>query len=57
MFEENQGMIALSEFKPDELAKLKVNDTINVYLERLEGREGEIVLSYRQSLCRLAEMY
>ena len=45
----SEGMIALSEFKPDELAKLKVNDTINVYLERLEGREGEIVLSYSKA--------
>ena len=45
----SEGMIAISEFKSDELSKLKVNDMINVYLERLEGREGEIVLSYSKA--------
>ena len=45
----SEGMIAISEFKSDELSKLKVNDTIKVYLERLEGREGEIVLSYSKA--------
>ena len=45
----SEGMIAISEFKSDELTKLKVNDTISVYLERLEGREGEIVLSYSKA--------
>ncbi len=45
----SEGMIAISEFKSDELSKLKVNDIINVYLERLEGREGEVVLSYSKA--------
>ena len=45
----SEGMIALSEFKPEELSKLKVNDTINVYLERLEGKQGEVVLSYSKA--------
>lgn len=45
----SEGMIPLSEFKAEEISKLKVNDTIQVYLERLEGREGEIVLSYSKA--------
>ena len=45
----SEGMIPLSEFKAEELSKLKVNDTIKVYLERLEGKEGEIVLSYSKA--------
>ena len=45
----SEGLIPLSEFKADEVAKLKVGDSIPVYLERLEGREGEIVLSYSKA--------
>ena len=42
-----EGMIPIEEFKnDDELAKLKVGSTIDVYLERIESaRSGEIVLS------------
>ena len=54
----SEGMIAISEFKSDELSKLKVNDIINVYLERLEGREGGGCFKLQQSqvLCRMEEM-
>ena len=45
----SEGMIPLSEFKHEELSKLKVNNTINVYLERLEGKQGEVVLSYSKA--------
>mgnify|MGYP006194886325 CR=1 FL=1 len=43
----SEGMIPIEEFKnDDELAKLKVGSTIDVYLERIESaRSGEIVLS------------
>ena len=43
----SEGMIPIEEFKnDDELSKLKVGSTIDVYLERIESaRTGEIVLS------------
>ena len=43
----SEGMIPIEEFKnDDELSKLKVGSTIDVYLERIESaRSGEIVLS------------
>ena len=41
-----EGMIPIEEFKnDDELAKLKVGSTIDVYLERIESFKGEIVIS------------
>ena len=43
----SEAMIPITEFTQDELSKLKVNDTINCFLERIESmRTGEIVLSY-----------
>ena len=40
-------MIPITEFKEEELSKLKVGDTINCFLERIESmRSGEIILSY-----------
>ena len=43
----SEGMIPIDEFKnDDELSKLKIGSTIDVYLERIESaRSGEIVLS------------
>jgi len=43
----SEGMIPIEEFKnDDELSKLKVGSTLDVYLERIESaRTGEIVLS------------
>ena len=43
----SEGMIPVEEFKnDDELSKLKVGSTLDVYLERIESaRSGEIVLS------------
>ena len=43
----SEGMIPIEEFKnDDELSKLKVGSTVDVYLERIESaRSGEIVLS------------
>ena len=43
----SEGMIPIEEFKnDDELSKLKVGSTIDVYLERIESaRSGEIMLS------------
>jgi len=41
-----EGMIPIEEFKnDDELSKLKVGSTIDVYLERIESFKGEIVIS------------
>ena len=43
----SEGMIPIEEFKnDDELSKLKIGSTVDVYLERIESaRSGEIVLS------------
>ncbi len=41
-----EGMIPIEEFKVnDELSKLKVGSTIEVYLERIESFRGEIIIS------------
>ena len=41
-----EGMIPIEEFKnDDELEKLKIGSTIDVYLERIESFKGEIVIS------------
>ena len=41
-----EGMIPIEEFKnDDELTKLKVGSSIDVYLERIESFKGEIVIS------------
>ena len=41
-----EGMIPIEEFKnDDELSKLKVGSTIEVYLERIESFKGELVIS------------
>ena len=41
-----EGMIPIEEFKnDDELSKLKVGSSIDVYLERIESFKGEIVIS------------
>ncbi len=41
-----EGMIPIEEFKiNDELAKLKIGSTIDVYLERIESFRGEIIIS------------
>ena len=41
----SEGRISLREFGPSRGADLKVGDVIDVYIERMENREGEIVLS------------
>ena len=46
----SEAMIPLAEFTEEELSKLKVGDTINCFLERIESmRSGEIILSYRKA--------
>ena len=46
----SEAMIPVSEFNEEELSKLKVNDTIECFLERIESmRSGEIVLSYKKA--------
>ena len=41
-----EGMIPIEEFKnDDELSKLKVGSTIDVYLDRIESARGEIIIS------------
>jgi small subunit ribosomal protein S1 len=46
----SEAMIPISEFKEEELSKLKVGDTIKCFLERIESnRTGEIVLSYEKA--------
>ncbi len=46
----SEPMIPISEFTETELSKLKVGDTIQCYLERIESfRSGEIVISYEKA--------
>ena len=46
----SEAMIPKSEFKEEELSKLKVGDTISCFLERVESmRSGEIILSYQKA--------
>ena len=46
----SEAMIPISEFKDEELSKLKIGDTINCFLERIESmRSGEIILSYQKA--------
>ena len=46
----SEAMIPITEFKEEELSKLKVGDTLNCFLERIESmRSGEIVLSYSKA--------
>lgn len=41
-----EGMIPIEEFKnDDELSKLKIGSTVDVYLERIESFKGELVIS------------
>ena len=41
-----EGMIPIEEFKnDDELSKLKIGSTIDVYLDRIESAKGEIIIS------------
>tara|TARA_B100001250_G_scaffold211916_1_gene181843 strand:- start:1351 stop:3084 length:1734 start_codon:yes stop_codon:yes gene_type:complete len=41
-----EGMIPVEEFKnDDELSKLKIGSTIEVYLDRIESAKGEIIIS------------
>ncbi len=41
----SEGKIPLREFGPIHTLELKVGDVVDVYLERMENRDGEIVLS------------
>ena len=46
----SEAMIPISEFKEEEIAKLKVGDSINCFVERIESmKTGEIVLSYEKA--------
>ncbi len=46
----SEAMIPISEFSEEELSKLKVDDVIDCFLERIESmRSGEIILSYRKA--------
>ena len=46
----SEAMIPISEFKEEELSKLKVGDTISCFLERIESmRSGEMMLSYQKA--------
>ena len=43
----SEAMIPITEFSQAELSKLKIGDTINCFLERIESmKTGEILLSY-----------
>ena len=49
-----EGMIPVEEFKNnDELNKLKIGQTIDVFLERIESFKGEIIIS-REKARRIA---
>ena len=46
----SEPMIPISEFTPEELSKIKVNDKLMCFVERIESmKTGEIVLSYRKA--------
>ena len=46
----SEAMIPRSEFKEEEIAKLKVGQSISCFVEKLESmRTGEIVLSYEKA--------
>ena len=46
----SEAMIPRSEFKEEEIAKLKVGSSINCFVERIESmKTGEIVLSYEKA--------
>ena len=41
-----EGMIPVEEFKfDDEISKIKIGSTVDVFLERIESYKGEIVVS------------
>ena len=40
-----EAMIDRAEFSNDELSKLKINDVVEVYLERVENHKGQVVIS------------
>ena len=51
----SEGRIPLKEFSSlGEVPELKVNDEVEVFLERMENRQGEIVLSREKALRELA---
>ena len=46
-----EGMIPIQEFSNnDEISKLKVGNTIDVYLERIESYKGEIIISREKAI-------
>ena len=46
-----EGMIPIQEFSnKDEISKLKVGNTIDVYLERIESYKGEIIISREKAI-------
>lgn len=45
----SEGTIPLKEFKQDDGALPKEGDVVDVYIERFEGRNGELVLSYERA--------
>ena len=46
-----EGMIPIQEFSNnDEISKLKVGNTIDVYLERIESYKGEIIISREKAV-------
>lgn len=45
----SEGYISLKEFKGHGEALPSVGDVVDVYIERFEGRDGEIVLSYERA--------
>ncbi len=40
-----EAMIDKAEFSNEELSKLKINDVVDVYLERVENHNGQVVIS------------
>ncbi len=45
----SEGTIPLKEFKQDDGTLPKAGDVVDVYIERFEGRNGELVLSYERA--------
>lgn len=46
----SEGRVALREFANDEAGVPKVGDSVGVYVERMEDKNGEIVLSRERAL-------
>lgn len=45
----SEGRVALREFSPSGTPEIKIGDSVDVYLERMEDKNGEVVLSIEKA--------